>query len=370
MTIKIAIMSVADMRNYGDMLFPFVARYELAKRLGGGVEFRFFTPTAQVIEGERFYAYSYENLLAFNPDVIMVAGGEVIHRFDIIWERAYQNVHGTIAGEKVSDIFFQWLCCPNVIKVWFAVGAIGLSSGIANEYLSNLDYIGVRGTLSKKILEDVVLLRNDRRIKIVPDIGWLFTRYLHYGPGNISSTLSSDEYIVCNVNSTAIDQQEKLFVRNAILDCAQKNGLKVVEMLQMAGRHVSLFNDEDDVLRCLDLNLKSGIKLLEGCRFYFGSSLHCAITALGNGKPAGLIHKKPLTKFQDLFGQLMLLDKMFSDNWNDTPEILNNLADFKNASIIRHYVSFARESVDGRFDELCKMIQRKLRMDAYNNLTR
>ena len=359
MAIKIAVMSVADMRNYGDMLFPFVARHELAKRLGAA-EFRFFTPTAQIIEGEEFFAYSYENLLAFKPDVVMVAGGEVIHNFDVIWERAYQNVHGKRDSEKVSDIFFQWLSYPDSIKVWFAVGAIGLPVGIASECLSNLDYIGVRGILSKKILEDVVLLRNDSRIKIVPDIGWLFTRYLHYGSGNILSTLSPDEYIVCNVNSTSIDPNMKSFIRNAILDCARKNGLKVVEMLQMAGRHVSLFNDEDDVLRCLDLNLKSSIKLLEGGRLYFGSSLHCAITALGNGKPAGLIHKKPLTKFQDLFGNLMLIDKMFSDNWNDTPEILNNLINFKDNSILRHYVSFARESVDDRFDELCKMIQSKL----------
>ena len=59
--IRIAIMSVADILNYGDTLFPFIARQEILKRLPNA-KFRFFTPTNAVIEGENFYVYTLENM--------------------------------------------------------------------------------------------------------------------------------------------------------------------------------------------------------------------------------------------------------------------------------------------------------------------
>ena len=42
--INIAIMSVADIDNYGDTLFPFISQQEILKRIPNA-NFRFFTPT-------------------------------------------------------------------------------------------------------------------------------------------------------------------------------------------------------------------------------------------------------------------------------------------------------------------------------------
>ena len=357
--IRIALMSVADMQNYGDTLFPFVARRELRRRMRN-VEFRFFTPTDQVIEGERFYSYSRENLNNFSPNVILVIGGEVIHEFEIIWERAYKNVKGKIRSGKVSDIFFDWLDYPCAFKGWFSVGAIGLPSGKANEYIGMLDYVGVRGVLSKKILEDMVLQRNDRRVRIVPDIGWIFLRNIEALNNDLSLSIPKlERYMICNVNTTTIDKDDADKVRMAIIDFARNSGFQVVETVQMVGRHESLFRDDDNVIRLGHLNLRSQLKLLEGCSLYFGSSLHYAITALSNHHPAGIIHKKALTKFQDMFGHLMITDKWFSDNWGDSTAILQSLRNEENDDLLAKYVDFVQGCLDSRLDELCEMIERK-----------
>lgn len=361
MALRVALMSVADMQNYGDMLFPFVARRELQRRLGD-LECRFFTPTEQMIEGERFYAYSKENLSRFSPDVILAVGGEVIHNFEIIWERAYKNVNGKVLSGKVSDVFFDWLDYPCSFKGWFSVGAIGLPPGKADQCIEKLDYVGARGVLSKKILEDMTLLRNDRRVRLVPDVGWIFSRNAGVFKGELCAP-ESNRYIVCNVNSTTIDSNDVELVRGAIVDYARANDFKIVEAVQMRGRHESLFRDGDDVIRMGCLNLRSQLNLLQNCSLYFGSSLHYAITALSNCHPAGLIHKKALTKFQDMFGHLMMADKWLSDKWEDASAILQDLMPWGKADALSKYVDFMRNRLDLRLDELCAMIKRKC-MDA------
>ena len=77
---KIALMSVADINNYGDIMFPLVMRFEIQKRIPS-VEFRFFTPTSRTFCGELFYEYTKQNMLEYAPDAIIAAGGEVIHKY-------------------------------------------------------------------------------------------------------------------------------------------------------------------------------------------------------------------------------------------------------------------------------------------------
>ena len=81
--IKIALMSVADMGNYGDMLFPFVARNELKRRIPNAT-FRFYTPTERDVDDEHCFAYDLAGLREYDPDAVIVVGGEVIHKFEII----------------------------------------------------------------------------------------------------------------------------------------------------------------------------------------------------------------------------------------------------------------------------------------------
>lgn len=356
--IKIALMSVADMGNYGDMLFPFVARNELMRRIPNAT-FRFYTPTERDVEGEHCFAYDLAGLREYAPDAVIVVGGEVIHKFEIIWQRAYQNVPGAVKSNSVNNIFFEWAKLPNAFKAWFSVGVIGLPKEDPSLYLNELDYVGVRGVLSKKILENVELLANDSRIRITPDFGWAFSRYLDFGNGDVVEEVKPDSYLVVNVNTTTIDDVDIPHVRHSILD-AVGGGLKIVEFEQMSGRHKSLFKDDDPIIRLSGMNLKTQLSLLLNCRAYFGSSLHCAITALSNGKAAGLIHKKPLTKFQDLFGQLMLVDKLFSSNWSDAERIVNNVLAFKDGNSLMTYASYMRSQFDARMDELSEQLLRKM----------
>lgn len=256
----------------------------------------------------------------------------------------------------LTIFFFEWAKLPNAFKAWFSVGVIGLPKGDSPECLNELDYVGVRGVLSKKILENVELLASDSRIRITPDFGWVFSRYLDFGGGEVTKEFQPNSYLVVNVNTTAIDDADVPQARYSILAAANREGLKIVEFERMSGRHKSLFEDGDPIVRLSNLNLKTQLKLLLNCKAYFGSSLHCAITALSNGKAAGLIHKKPLTKFQDLFGQLMLVDKFFSSDWRDAGRIVNNVLDFKNGDDLMLYASYMRSLFDVRMDELSERI--------------
>ena len=143
--IRIAIMSVADILNYGDTLFPFVARQEILKRLPNA-KFRFFTPTNAVIEGETFYGYTRKNLEIFKPTAILVIGGEVIHKYDqVVWHEMYKNISKPVLSDNVSDTFFDWLDYP-CFKAWFSVGVLYFNDGnmIDLSLLDKLNYIGVR----------------------------------------------------------------------------------------------------------------------------------------------------------------------------------------------------------------------------------
>jgi len=363
--IRIAIMSVADILNYGDTLFPFVARQEILKRLPNA-KFRFFTPTNAVIEGETFYGYTRKNLEIFKPTAILVIGGEVIHKYDqVVWHEMYKNISKPVLSDNVSDTFFDWLDYP-CFKAWFSVGVLYFNDGnmIDLSLLDKLNYIGVRGILSKKNLESNLITSNSK-IKMVPDIGWLFNRYLsdykmHLNvlENNLGLSLLEKKYVIFNINHTSIQNHEIETVKNVLNKFAIDNDCYIF-LLPI----IKSYKDTDDLigfeashifLLPSDLSLKETGALLMGAWFYIGSSLHAAITTMSNFKNAAIIHNFQLTKFQDVFGHSMRLD-FWDNNWLNINTMLQKLKE-KPLSSLKKYAEYMSITMDEKLDELCNIL--------------
>jgi len=363
--IRIAIMSVADILNYGDTLFPFIARQEILKRLPNA-KFRFFTPTNAVIEGETFYGYTRENLEIFKPTAILVIGGEVIHKYDqIVWHEMYKNISKPVLSDNVSDTFFDWIDYP-CFKAWFSVGVLYFNDQVKIDLdeISKLNYIGVRGILSKKNLEKN-LLQTNRQVDIVPDIGWIFKRYF----GNyekvlldleikLNISLLDKKYIVFNINHTAIQKDQFNIVKNVLNDFAINNNCEIL-LLPI----IKSYKDSDDLVNLATkkihliseyLSLKETGSLLMGAWFYLGSSLHAAMTTMSNNRNAAVIHNVTLTKFQDLFSHSMRLS-FWSNNWSDIENILNKLKETPSFSLSK-YTDFMSTMIDEKLNDLCQRI--------------
>ena len=363
---KIALTSVSDIKNYGDLLFPFIARQEIQKRIPGA-KFRFFTPTSDVIEEQEFIEYSRKNIEEYAPDVILTIGGEVIHKYDdLVWQDMY---HGKVA--KPSNVIFDWLDYPAKYKAWFSVGVLDLGDPkipVSDEEIQKLNYIGVRGVLSKKIMEHGLFLNTNPSINIVPDIGWIFPRYfkdykrtLKHIAKSQHVDLKPNNYFVFNINWTSIPEQKILEILNILADFQKQTHLKLV-ILDVISSYKRLsvnipqyFKDNKEVICLAGLKLKETGALLMGNRFFIGSSLHCAITTLANGKPAAVMHRTKLTKLQDLFGHMMMTD-FVSYDWDDLSELLQKLYDFKSTAVLKKYVAFMQACFDNKLDELVQKI--------------
>lgn len=368
---KIALTSVADIKNYGDVLFSFIARQEILKRIPKA-KFRFFTPTDIELENEHFYKYSKQNMVDYAPDAILTIGGEVIHKYDKqVWQDMY---HGAV--KHPSNIIFDWLSNAAQFKAWFSVGVLDLpytQKTITDEELSSLDYIGVRGVLSKKILERKIMSFDNKKIEIIPDIGWVFPRcfknykrVLRTLSRKYKFGLSTNKYFVFNVNWTSIPEEKIITTMDALVAFADRHKLKLV-IMDVISSYKKLNVDIEqkykkykNILFLSDLSLQETGSLLMGTRFFIGSSLHCAITTLATGKPAGVIHKASLTKLQDLFGHMMRTD-LLSHNWHDVPVMLDKLYNFSHSDkqVLKQYVKFMQCRFDKALDSLTNQMMHK-----------
>lgn len=367
MPTKIAIMSFADFQNMGDMLFPFLAREELIRRIPDA-EFRFFTPSETIIEKESFFRYSPEALQRFNPHAVILWGGETIHKGDsVIWmlNGTYSQVAQNCYNQKPSSIVFDWLSFGNWYKAWFSVGVIDLGTEHllpSPEDLQSLDYIGVRGILSKQML-DSISGENREKTKIVPDVGWLFKRLapnrkvtLERLSCSLKFDLYEDGYSIFNCNCTSLPEPKIL--ESALYRLAEAG--ERIFLLPV----IATYNDTDMLRSFLvhpnikllpqDLSLREKLSALQGAKYYVGSSLHCAIAAMSTGKNAGIIHCANLTKLQDLFSHSMRLEYLEND-WNHFSDMCERLKRPVSPSL-ETYGRFLEKRADEAIDELCEKI--------------
>ncbi|MCU1463363.1 MAG: hypothetical protein JWO37_3438 [Acidimicrobiales bacterium] len=178
-----------DVDNFGDQLFPRIARMELARR---GCRIRTYAPMGWAhpiaMDGgdpsEPLGAYEPDRLdaLAVATDAVLVGGGEIIHTSDELLASRYGIGVAEARELQASRFFIDGLghqrekACP---VLWNAVGVpFDVDPDDAPRIADSLagrPYVAVRDELSRRRLEAA---RVEHEIDVVADSGFLIPRLL------------------------------------------------------------------------------------------------------------------------------------------------------------------------------------------------
>lgn len=368
MTIRVAVFSFADIDNYGDILFSHVVRHEIVRRRKDAIV-EFITPTEQVIQGEVYRQYE-RRAIDGSYDALVLAGGEVVHFFDRrTWDPIYTRRGLTIPSGRASDVVWDWVDLQAKTKAWLSVGVRPFEDASdpirVTAALDQLDFVSVRGVLSRKILEGGPYVAMDQRIRITPDLGWLFPRLLESeearGEASRATIEVPDEpYAVFQFHN--ITPEEGAVIAEVLRAFRQETGLHVVLVPV-----IHLWDDRSSMQPIVDaaggeITMTARLepfdiaRIVAGASIVMSSSLHVAITALACGIPAAIFNKWPGTKFQDLLG-LQMRTEMFGRSVDEIPTLLQRLvAERRAPSALRAYRDFMVASLDRTFDELVEML--------------
>lgn len=368
--LKIAVLSLADINNYGDVFFPVVVKNELLKRMPEA-EIEIITNVKYTCELYGTVPYTREYLKKF--DAIVYGGGELISPFD---DETIRAIYGEDYCGTPSNIAYEWLDLEKVLKVWFGVGAHPVLFDYPEHVdtaLENLDYLCVRGTISKKVLEKGYA-DNNGSIRVIPDLGWLFPRYIDeydvpvglperqveekqpYMVFEAVDDLDIEKHIISIAEQLVLFQKTS-GVKVLLLPIIQTKGQwferKVLEKIYTAAAgELTLLPDGLSILQIGTI--------LKNARFFVGSSLHGAVTMLSYGKPAVNIRSSIHTKLQDVHAARYRAT-CFANGWDVLPGVLERLnresqndTDRKYALM---YAEYMRYRLGREFDNLAAVIR-------------
>lgn len=359
--VKIALFSFADIDNYGDILFSWIVRQELQRRLPHA-EFDFYSPSDCLIAGERYIGYTRDRVDGVY-DALILIGGEVVHFFDErTWKPIYSRRGLTTCTEFPSDVVWDWpVNCVAAYKAWFSVGVRPFEDSVDQSRvaatLQALDHVSVRGVMSKKLLENAEWLRNDKRITVTPDLGWAFPRLVS------KAGLRAIEKPYALFQFHNIDEQDAVTIAASLSRFGQETGLAIYLMPV-----IHLWNDHEFMFRICeagggnlsmlknDLTPNEMLELIRDAEIVLASSLHVVISALAFGHPAAVFNKWPGTKFQDLLG-MQMRPHAFINSAQDIDKTLCSLRQEQlQPAALLAYRDFMSASLDNAFDRLAQDI--------------
>jgi polysaccharide pyruvyl transferase WcaK-like protein len=184
-----------DVENFGDQLFPLIARRELQERLPD-LELRTFSPWGREIPTRLDGGDPAEELGARGParcaelarelDCLVVGGGEIIHTRDELLSVVYGVSDEQVLARRPSDWFIDGLgaeleqACP---VIWHCVGIpfepTAEEAGRLCDALECRPYVAVRDATSKERLGRAGV---SSPVTLVPDSAFLVNRLLPTRP--------------------------------------------------------------------------------------------------------------------------------------------------------------------------------------------
>lgn len=370
---KIALLSFGDINNYGDTFFPYLAYNEIKKRISFA-KIDLVTNVESDINGIKTKIFSLEMIRKY--DAVIVVGGETIHDMDNeVWNPVYRSLGKENTNKTPSDIIFAWRNEKIPFKAWFSVGVPPLKDSTwpkMIDVLNQFDYISVRGVLSKKIVENDYIANNPN-INITPDLGWLFPKYIKNDLETKKRICKrynlqkfyKEPYIVVqfhdstNPNIDEISRSLSKFKKDTGINIILLPFIKPWDDYK-AMEPISIICGDDVILLPPDISFLDIGTILVNAKFFVGSSLHGAVTLLAQGKPAGIVHTWPGTKYQDMLG-MQFRNKYFTNDWLNFEKMLYDLLaeSKKKHDDLEYYSRFMEIKLCDSFDELCDKIKEK-----------
>jgi hypothetical protein len=360
---RLAMLSFADINNYGDIMFSHVFRMEMQKR-NPNLIIDFYTPSEIELEGIKYKGYLKERI-DNNYDAVVLAGGEVVHLFDErTWNPIYEKQNKKVLSAKPSDIVWEWSEFNIAFKAWFSIGVRPFGDKWDSEKISktikNLDYISTRGILSKKILEESNFEKFNSKINITPDLGWIFPDYIDFldlrGKLYTKYINKSSNYLLFQVHN--VTELEAKSISKKLSKIKLEHKLEVVLMPvihlwkdEIYLQQINYFANEDFLVLPNNLSIIEMLDIIVNSKMVITSSLHVAITALADGIPASVFNKWQGSKLQDLFGLQFRTNALFSDisEFEQIIELLND--EVKRPNSIKLYSRYMKSKLSDVFDD-------------------
>jgi len=293
---RIAVMHYADVRNYGDVLFPRVLAYELKARLPEAT-FDFFAPTEDACPPLNSRRLDRADPSAYAA--VLLAGGQVVHRGDEFLRQCYES-YGLSPIRNPTDMVFRWLDWDVGFKAWIGVGIPPTTEEAARSIATagrQLSHVSVRGTISAAQFASAADREPDQRI---PDLGWLFPRLAeHEGwtlPAELLAQLGEAPYVAVQTLPWPAVREHSGQIIETLSRIEDQWGLRVVllpitdycrdhEMLAWLNREAG----GRFVLLPPRLTYEQRGRILLGAEAFLGQSLHGVLTVLASGSPAGAV---------------------------------------------------------------------------------
>jgi hypothetical protein len=359
---RIGLLNYADVRNFGDVLFPLVLAQEIGARLPDS-RIDFVTPTGSSWAGMRSTRFDEADLTSF--DALILGGGEVVHRHDDMLRNIYARF-GLTSIERPTDIVFGWTnsCVP--YKAWMALGAPEPDERTRRDIfdaMQGLHYVGARGSNSAERLRRI---RPTAEVQQTPDLGWLFHRLLRGHRTAVCET--ADAYIAVQAVKFGDVKQAVAGLRAV----SRRTGLKIVLVpLQRCWKDVELLKTTceisenefflvDDAMSDLDK-----LAIIEGATLYIGQSMHGFISALGRSRLAGLCKWGGA---DDKVGELLRdvgIPHFRVPGWDSVEALVDAITASPLQPLLEKRIAYQRE-LDSMLDAVCANIARCRRLKVSN----
>ena len=361
---RIAVMHYADVRNYGDVLFPRVLAHELKSRLPDAT-FDFFAPTGDSCPPLNSRRFDQADPSLYNA--VLMGGGQVVHRGDDFLRQCYESYRLSPIPNP-TDMVFGWTDWDVAFKAWIGVG-IPPPTGQAKHSIAvvarRLSHVSVRGTLSAAAFASATDRQIDQRI---PDLGWLFPglagRERWPVPISLSEQIGDSPYLTIQTLPWDAVKENTPHIIQTLDHLKNQWGLRVVllpitdycrdhqmmcHLNQAAGGRFVLLNP--------GLTYEERGRVLLDSKAFLGQSLHGLITVLASGSPAGAI--MPHTgdpKFIESLEDLGLAHLRI-DEWSQFAELARRICEQKQ-EVIAATARAAIQSLSNYFDDLAEQIRR------------
>ena len=294
MVIRIGMVGTFDVANFGDLLFPLIARQELARRLGP-VEIHPYSYNARSAASWPFAVSPLERLPAEvgTLDLLLVGGGDII-RLDPLIALNYRP--GSPDIHHPTGFWLAPILLAHTAKVPVAWNAPGVpleippwAHALVRASVAVSAYVSVRDQASHDRLTRVA---GDARVEVVPDSGFNAAMLLPDPP-------AGSDYLV--VQSRPQSSQWLTRVRELLQD--DRSQFVIAPVGPVTG----------DLIRppaklpprttfCHPEHPNELLALIAGSKGVVGPSLHLTIAALSFGRPALRPTSSPLSKYRMLDG--------------------------------------------------------------------
>lgn len=349
---KIGILNYADVRNFGDVLFPIIVKQELCSRLAD-CDIEYITPTGSNWGG--MYSKRFDSVDLQSYDALIMGGGEVVHRLDGMLSGIYERF-GLKGIEKPTDVVLGFSDVIGPYKAWLALGVPEPDEAAKADILSamqGLHYIGVRGARSAARLRNI---SPSAEIHQTPDLGWLFPRICH--PRNVSTFTNGRPYIA--VQALAIQDVARLVFD--LRKISEHYGLDVVLVpLTRCWNDIailkSVYDASDGEFILVDdwMSDLDKLAILGGSTIYVGQSMHGFIGAMSQMRVAGICLPDGDDKFGELLRGLGLPHFRYPD-WSGVESLVGTVTGSSLRPVLEKVTAYQRE-LDETFDTLCASIK-------------